>query len=124
MSDRRLVYSTEAGRLDQSAKSDRDRRAGKGAKRRRHGAAGAKPPAGEGVRIRREKKGRGGKTVCVVYGLPLAEAEARALLSRLKRKLGCGGAVRDGALEIQGDHREALMALLEAEGFRPKLAGG
>jgi len=119
MSDRRLVYSTESGRLDKGAAARRsDRRCARG-----HKATGS-PPAGEGVRIRREKKGRGGKTVCVVYGLPLPEPEARALLSRLKRRLGCGGAWREGVIEIQGDHRETLLALLEREGFKVKLAGG
>jgi len=62
--------------------------------------------------------------VCVIHGLPLSPDERKALLGRLKRKLGCGGAMRGEALEIQGDHREALLALLEAEGYRAKLAGG
>ncbi len=78
----------------------------------------------EGVRIRREHKGRGGKTVSVIDGLALSEAEARALLKRLKGRLGTGGTFRNGVLEIQGDHREALRSLLEAEGHAVKLAGG
>jgi translation initiation factor 1 len=115
MSDRkRLVYSTETGSLRKRSKQTKSsadttaiRKAGK-----------------QGVRIRRESKGRGGKTVSVIDGLALNEAEARVLLKRLKGRLGTGGAFKNGVLEIQGDHREALRSLLEAEGYAVKLAGG
>jgi translation initiation factor 1 len=76
------------------------------------------------VRIRRETAGRKGKGVTTISGVPLAEAELRALLKRLKQRCGTGGALKDGVLEIQGDHREPIRALLEAEGFKVKLAGG
>ena len=82
-------------------------------------------PRGDGIaRIRRETGGRGGKTVTVVTGLALDEPALLALSRRLKAACGTGGTVRDGALELQGDHREQLTSLLGKEGIRSKLAGG
>jgi len=82
-------------------------------------------PAGDGiVRIRREVGGRGGKTVTVVTGLALDPVALAALSKRLKSACGTGGTVKGGVLELQGDHREQLAALLAGEGFRSKLAGG
>lgn len=82
-------------------------------------------PAGDGiVRLRRERKGRGGKAVTLVDGVPLPAAELKGLAKRLKQRCGVGGAVKDGRIEIQGDQREVLKGLLEAEGFTVKLAGG
>jgi len=83
-----------------------------------------KNPNKQGVRIRRESKGRGGKMVSVVDGLSLQDKELKTVLKKLKGKLGTGGAVKDGMLEIQGDHREKLVLLLEKEGIKAKLAGG
>ncbi|MCE9657517.1 MAG: translation initiation factor [Burkholderiales bacterium] len=76
------------------------------------------------ARIRRETGGRGGKTVTVVYGLTLDPPALLALGKRLKAACGTGGTVREGGLELQGDHRERVVALLAAEGIRSKLAGG
>ncbi len=76
------------------------------------------------VHIFRDSKGRKGKTVTLVTGLALDEAGLRALLSELKRKCGTGGALKDGVLEIQGDHRETVQAELKARGIASKLAGG
>lgn len=87
-------------------------------------SAAIRNPAKQGVRIRRESKGRGGKTVCIIDGLSLPEAEMKQLLKRLKARLGTGGAVKSGCLEIQGDHRSKLLQLLEKEGHTAKLAGG
>lgn len=111
MSNSRLVYSTDDG--------DQRRREGK-----------ARPPAPAGpalpndgvVRVFREKGGRGGKVVTVVRGLPADALKDAA--SDLKRLCGSGGAVKDGAIEIQGDHREKVAARLQAQGHRVKLAGG
>jgi translation initiation factor 1 len=74
------------------------------------------------VRVFREKGGRRGKIVTVVRGLPAKDLKAVA--SDLKRLCGSGGAVKDGAVEIQGDHREKIAARLEAQGHQVKLAGG
>jgi translation initiation factor 1 len=82
-------------------------------------------PAGDGiVRVRRETKGRGGKTVTAVSGVPLAGEALRNLASDLKRRCGTGGTVKDGVIEIQGDHGEAIAAELSRRGFTVKLAGG
>jgi translation initiation factor 1 len=82
-------------------------------------------PAGDGiVRVRRETKGRGGKTVTTVSGVPLGGEALRELASDLKRRCGTGGTVKDGVIEIQGDHRESIVAGLSRHGFTVKLAGG
>ena len=82
-------------------------------------------PTGDGtVRIHRETKGRRGKAVTVVRGLALAAGELDDLARELKRACGVGGSVKDGAIEIQGDQREKVAALLRARGHTVKLAGG
>ena len=82
-------------------------------------------PAGDGIaRIRRETGGRGGKTVTTVSGLALDDAALAVLFKRLKTACGTGGTSKSGTLEFQGDHRDALLKLLAAEGIRGKLAGG
>lgn len=107
--DRRLVYSTDQGRLD---------------KRYKPAKTQVQPAGKDGVRIRRESKGRGGKTVCVIYGLPLADARLKALLKEMKGALGAGGTVKNGVIEIQGDHRDKLLVMLAAKGIKAKAAGG
>ncbi|WP_120996779.1 translation initiation factor Sui1 [Stutzerimonas urumqiensis] len=82
-------------------------------------------PAGDGVaRVRRETKGRGGKTVTTVSGVPLAEAELKELASALKRRCGTGGALKDGVIEIQGDHVQLLLDELTTRGIKAKRSGG
>lgn len=76
------------------------------------------------VRIRREVAGRKGKGVTTISGIPLPEAELKALAKKLKQQCGTGGALKNGVVEIQGDHREKLKTLLEKQGFSVKLAGG
>ncbi|MGM0537555.1 MAG: translation initiation factor Sui1 [Pseudomonadota bacterium] len=76
------------------------------------------------VRIRRETSGRKGKGVTTLAGIPLPEAELRALTKALKKRCGTGGAVKEGIVEIQGDHRELLKEELEKRGYRVRLAGG
>lgn len=113
-----LVYSTDAGRMCPACRRPVASCAC---------AASARPapPAGDGIaRIRRETGGRGGKTVTTISGLALDDAALAALAKRLKAACGTGGTVRDGTIELQGDHREQLAALLAREGFRSKLAGG
>jgi len=82
-------------------------------------------PAGDGIaRVRRETKGRGGKTVTTVSGVPLAEEPLKELAAALKRRCGCGGSLKDGVIEIQGDHVELLLDELGKRGFKAKKSGG
>ncbi len=74
--------------------------------------------------MRRESKGRGGKTVTTVSGVPLAGDELKELASALKKRCGTGGALKDGVIEIQGEHVELLIAELEKRGFKAKKSGG
>ncbi|MGO2333904.1 stress response translation initiation inhibitor YciH [Providencia sp.] len=105
-SNSRLVYSTDVGRIEEE-KIESER------------------PKGDGiVRIRRETSGRKGKGVCVVTGLDLDDNALSLLAAELKKKCGCGGAVKDGNIEIQGEKRDFIKQLLEAKGFKVKLAGG
>ena len=76
------------------------------------------------VRVSREVAGRAGKGVSVVSGLPLPSAELEALATRLKRLCGAGGGVKDGRIELQGEHRDRLVAELVKLGFDAKRAGG
>lgn len=114
MSGSRLVYSTHGGRVRQP-----EERPG-GSER-----PPAKPPVPHDgvIRIFRERGGRNGKVVTVIRGLPPG-ATLLALAAELKRLCGAGGAVKDGALEIQGDHRERLAGRLRTQGYTVKLAGG
>jgi translation initiation factor 1 len=109
MSRDRLVYSTDAGRVA-----------------RRPPAAPAPPPApAAGVaRISVERAGRGGKTVTVIRGLAESGAALESLAGALRRLCGAGGAVKDGVIEVQGDHRERVAAQLRGLGRRVKLVGG
>jgi translation initiation factor 1 len=114
----RLVYSTNAGRICPGC--------GQPATQCRCKAlAAAARPAGDGIaRVSRERQGRGGKTVTLVRGLPLADAELQALGKALRTACGSGGTAREGILELQGDHRERVLALLLERGFKAKAAGG
>lgn len=76
------------------------------------------------VRIRRETSGRKGKGVTTVSGIPLPSDELKTLAKSLKKRCGTGGAVKEGVIEIQGDHRDTLREALSALGYRVKLAGG
>jgi translation initiation factor 1 len=113
-----LVYSTEAGRMCPACRQAI-------ASCRCATQSMRATPAGDGsARIRRETGGRGGKTVTVVSGLSLDAAALTALSKRLKAACGTGGTVKGETIELQGDHREALVVLLAKEGFKSKLAGG
>jgi translation initiation factor 1 len=111
-----LVYSTEAGRMCPQCRQP--------AAACVCGKASARP-AGDGiVRVGRETKGRGGKAVTLVRGLPLDDTSLAALGKRLRSACGAGGTQKDGVIEVQGDHVERLLTLLQAEGWRVKRAGG
>lgn len=102
----RLVYSTETGRIDEPEQK-------------------VARPKGDGVvRIQRQTSGRKGKGVCLITGIDLDDTALDVLAAELKKKCGCGGSVKDGVIEIQGDKRDQLQQLLEAKGMKVKLAGG
>lgn len=76
------------------------------------------------VRVSRERKGRGGKTVSIITGVMSREAGRQALLKLLKNKLGTGGTLEDDTIVIQGDHRERIVEILNELGYKAKVAGG
>ena len=76
------------------------------------------------MKVRRELAGRRGKPVTTIAAVPLDDAGLRALASELKRRCGVGGSVRDGVIELQGDHRPVVMVHLRAAGYDAVLAGG
>jgi translation initiation factor 1 len=82
------------------------------------------PLAHAKVRVGRAVAGRGGKGVSVIAGLPLAGSELEELATRLKKTCGAGGGVKDGTIEIQGDHRDRLVAELQKLGYQAKRSGG
>ena len=76
------------------------------------------------VRVQRDSKGRKGKTATVVTGIPGTDNTLSDIAGTLKKKCGCGGSAKDGAIVIQGDKREVIVAELKSQGFTVKLAGG
>lgn len=105
--DALLVYSTDKGKVKPSPKEAKRSTSDDGI-----------------VRIHRETKGRKGKGVSIIKGLDLAPDALKKLGTELKKKCGCGGAVKDGHIEVQTDDREKLKALLLDKGFSAKIAGG
>ena len=83
-----------------------------------------RPPSDGVVRVSRQTKGRKGSGVCLITGVPLPGAELKKLAKQLKKKCGAGGAVKNGVIEIQGDHRQTLVDALIKLGFKAKQAGG
>ena len=75
------------------------------------------------IRIQREVKGRKGKTVTAVFGVPLENEEMKKFAKTLKRRCGAGGSVKDGVIVIQGDHRRTLLNEIKKHGYTAKLAG-
>ncbi|MBV1906031.1 MAG: stress response translation initiation inhibitor YciH [Pseudomonadales bacterium] len=124
----RLVYSTETGgtchtcglNLKKCRCSNTDRLSNT-----RSGASANNPQKKDGwVRLRRETKGRKGKGVTLVDGLPLNPKEMVALAKRLKQLCGAGGALKENVIEIQGDNRDVIEAELRKQGYKVKRAGG
>ena len=103
-----LVYSTERGDVRAQAAPSR-----------------ASAPSGDGVvRVGRETKGRKGGGVTTVAGAPVSGEALAALCTELKKRCGSGGTLKDGVIEIQGEHRDALVAYLAGRGWNVKRAGG
>lgn len=107
MNDNNLVYSTATGRIKATATPQENNLASDGI-----------------VRIKRESKGRKGKGVTTVHGAAATTEELKQLCTELKKICGCGGAVKNGIIEIQGDNRDKIKSVLEKKGLKVKLAGG
>ena len=114
--DRGIVYSSERGRMCPQCGQPIAKCACQTSPR---------APRGDGiVRVRLERKGRRGKTVTTIEGLPLPSDELGALARELKRHCGSGGSLVDRVIEIQGDHANTVIAELETRGYQVKRAGG
>lgn len=121
MDNNRLVYSTESGRICPSCGRPTKKCTCK--KKKATKKESVYPDDGI-IRIRREVKGRKGKTVTAVFGVPLADRDLKQFAKTLKRKCGTGGSVKDGIIIIQGDHRETLLNEIKQQRYTEKLAGG
>lgn len=111
-----LVYSTDSGRMCPTCRMPQAQC--------RCGATPASTATDGVVRVSRETKGRAGKGVTLVRGLALDPLALAALGKQLKTACGSGGTVKDGVIEVQGDHRERVVEILKGQGFSVKRAGG
>ncbi len=101
-----LVYSTDIGRIKTKEKTEQRAK-------------------GDGiVRIQRQTKGRKGKGVCIISGLDMEDSQLKLLAAELKKVCCCGGSVKNGVIEIQGDNRDKIKSHLEKKGHSVKLSGG
>lgn len=116
-SNAKLVYSSEAGRICPNCGKPMTACVCRKQTKQQ-------PPNDGVVRVSRESKGRKGKGVSLVTGVPLQAEELKTLAKELKQKCGTGGTVKDGVIEIQGDHRDALVEMLMAKGWTVKRVGG
>ena len=110
-SNSKLVYSTEHAVPRKAKRADL------------HVATAAGPAKSRTI-VRLDRKGRGGKAVTVIEGLQMPAEDGETLLKQLKTKLGTGGTVKNGSLELQGDHCDAVTAELTRIGYRPRRSGG
>jgi len=109
--ERPIVWSSEQGDL-------RNR------KTRKPTVSKSLPPKEQTAYLRRETKGRGGKAVSLVQNLTLSDADLKSLAKQLKQACGSGGTIKDGVIEIQGEHREKIADVLRKLGYKVKIAGG
>lgn len=120
-SDSELVWSSDGGdfRPEQKKRGKKSRKRSSGQE-----PAPGRAPEGSTIKVKRETSGRKGKTATTISEIPLGEAETKALAKRLKQHCGVGGTARGSSIELQGDHREKVIAFLEKEGHRAVRAGG
>ena len=105
-SDVSIVYSTDKGRISLKTETK-------------------SAPEGDGIiRIHRDSKGRKGKGVSIIKGLSLDEKALKQLAQKIKKQCGCGGTIKEFAIEVQTDNRELIQSILEKMGYQVKLAGG
>lgn len=120
MSESDLVYSTETGRICPKCSRPQSKCACKQKKTK----AEYREASDGIIRVKREVKGRKGKTVTTVSGFQENELELKRIAAELKNRCGTGGSAKEGIIIIQGDHREAVTAELTRQGFSVKVAGG
>ena len=111
----RTVWSSDDGDL---------RKLNRGQGDRKSPGIRSQPPEKQTAYLHRESKGRGGKTVSLVKNLVLSEKDLKALAKKLKQACGSGGTIKDGVIEIQGEHREKIAEVLRKLGYQVKIAGG
>jgi translation initiation factor 1 len=116
-SNSRLVYSSASGRFCPNCNKPI-------AKCVCRKPTAASTPSDGVVRVGRETKGRKGKGMTLISGVPLPTEELKKLAKELKQKCGTGGTLKDGVIEIQGDHRDALIEMLKTKGWTVKRSGG
>jgi translation initiation factor 1 len=122
--DRHAVYRTGIGRIPVCKRCGQPEAACRCASGGATGGSREAAPHDGYVRVSRDRKGRGGKTMTLLNGVPGSEAELAALAQRLKRLCGSGGTAKDGIIEIQGDHRDKIEAELKQMGHKVKRVGG
>jgi len=120
MSDSRLVYSTETGRMFPSCR----KAIAKCTCKKKKSTRPDHTKIDGVIRIQRETKGRKGKTVTAIYGFDPEDANLKQIAARLKSRCGSGGSVKNGIIILQGNHRKTVQAELTEAGFTVKLAGG
>ena len=120
MDNSKLVYSTETGRICPSCRKP----IVKCSCKKKKSSIQRQIKVDGIIRVQREVKGRKGKTVTTVAGFQIEADELKQLATRLKRRCGTGGSVKDGMIIIQGDHRSTLVRELTSLGFKAKIAGG
>lgn len=108
--DRKIVWSSEQGDLRKQANQT--------------ASVKSMPPHQQTVYLHRESKGRGGKTVSLVKNLVLSENDLKTLAKKIKRACGTGGTIKNGIIEIQGEHRQKIADVLHKLGYKVKIAGG
>ena len=122
MANNKTVWSSEDGDL----RKKKDLTPGpplRGASRSPEARGESLPPQRQTIHLHRESAGRGGKAVTLVKNLVISAEDMKSLAKRLKQECGSGGTVKDGTIEIQGDHRDALVRELESRGWKVKRAG-
>jgi len=124
MKDSRLVYSTKTGRICPECGKPVSECSCKKRKVVKADKQSTPYPTDGTIRIQREVKGRKGKIVTAVFGVPLEKEALLELAKILKRRCGAGGSVKDGVIVIQGDHRQTLLDEIRKQGYTAKLAYG
>lgn len=119
-SNSRLVFSSDSGRICPKCERYFEHCS---CQKKQEPAPVSLPKDGV-VRVGRETKGRKGKGVTTISGVPLGESELKKLVKELKQRCGTGGTLKDGVIEIQGDHRDTLIQLLADKGWTVKRSGG